>query len=119
MAITKALTQLQASATNAAAATATSTTLDMTTKYGGFVTAIVTNGATGPTLPCTFVIMTSDDNFTTSRDAYTFVAGTTASTTYTFNQDIPWGVMYLRSKFTGNTAQSVTVMAEIGAVTAI
>ena len=116
--MTKALTTLQASVAQAAAATTTGTALNMSTYYGGWLTGIITNGATGPTLPGILTVQTSDDN-TTFRDAYVFTAGITASITYTFGIDLPWGVMFVRTKFSGNTVQAVTIAAEIGAVTAL
>ena len=118
MAMTKAATTLQASASNAAAGTTTGTAVNLTAAYGGWLTAVITNGATGPTLPGTLTVQTSNDN-TTYRDAYVFTAGITASTTYTFGVDVPWGTGWIRTKFSGNTVQAVTIAAEIGAVTAL
>lgn len=116
MAASKSLSTLQASATQTATSTTTGTAVDISTKDFATVTGIITNGGTGPTLPGTFTIQTSFDN-TTFRDAYVFTAGTTASTTYTFTQGIEPGVLYVRSKFSGNTAQSITIAAEMGSGT--
>lgn len=101
---------LQASATNAAGATATGTALDLTTKYGGLATLTITNGGTGPTLPCDAIIETSRDN-TNWAEFSRQTASTANSAVATFNVLIPDAVMYVRSKFTGNTAQDVTVAA--------
>ena len=109
---------LQASATNAAAATTTGTGFNLTTAVGGLATLVVTNGGTGPTIACDAILETSSDN----TNWYEFsrqTAGVTLSTAYTFNVEVPVGVMYLRSKFTGNTAQGVTVEAYFHEVTSI
>jgi hypothetical protein len=115
---TKTARTLQASATNTAGSTTTGTALDLTTKFGGLATLVVTNGGTGPTVACDAILETSRDN----TNWYEFsrqTAGVTASTTYTFNVEIPIGIMYLRSKFTSNTAQSVTVEGYFQEVTSI
>jgi hypothetical protein len=115
---TKTARTLQASATNTAAGTTTGSSLDLTTKFGGLATLIVTNGGTGPTIACDAILESSRDN-TNWHELTRQTAGTTLSTAYTFNVEVPASVMYLRSKFTGNTAQSVTVEAyfqEVGAI---
>lgn len=101
---------LQSSATNTATSTTTGSTLDVTAKFGGLATLVITNGGTGPTVACDAILETSRDNsswFELSRQT----APTTASAVTVFNVEVPDAVMYLRSKFTGNTAQSVTVEA--------
>ncbi|MBI1373907.1 MAG: hypothetical protein GC159_14385 [Phycisphaera sp.] len=107
---TKTARSLQASATNAADATTTGSTIDLTTALGLTVTAKVTNGPTGPITGCRFVVELSHD----STDWKTFseqVAGTDNDGVYEFVVDVPAPVMYLRSRFTGNTGQGVTVEA--------
>ena len=72
------------------------------------VTAKVTNGATGPTIPCTFTLEVSHDN----TNWKTFVAATAQlgnSVVTEWAVDLPPTVAYVRSKFGGNTGQSVTV----------
>ena len=109
---TKAARTLQASASNAAGATATGTAVDLRTAVADMlVTAIITNGGTGPTVGCDFIIEVSNDN-STWREFSRATAGVTSSITYTFAVLIPSAVMYVRSKFTGNTGQAVTVAAE-------
>lgn len=79
---------------------------------------VVTNGGTGPTVACDAILEASNDN-TNWHEFSRQTAGVTPSTAYTFNVEVPVGVMYLRSKFTGNTAQDVTVLArfhEVGAI---
>lgn len=118
MATTKAAATMQASASNAAAATTTSTSVNLTTAYGAVILAKVTNGATGPTLPCSVTVNVSSDNATWKVYA-TQAAGTTLSTAYPMAFDIPMAVMYAQVVFTGNSAQAVTVEAFVEYVTAI
>jgi len=113
MALTKTAQSVQASATNTAGSTTTSGAF--TTYYGVSGVAIITNGGTGPTVACDFVIEASNDGstwFEWSRQT----AGTTASATYRFPFALGIGAgadfQAYRVKFTGNTAQSVTVQAD-------
>jgi hypothetical protein len=99
---------LQASASNAAAATTTGTALDLTTALGLAGTARITNGATGPTVGCDFVLEVSNDN-SDWHEWSRQTAGTTSSGVYYFPFDLPPPIRYARSKFTGNTVQAVTV----------
>jgi hypothetical protein len=103
MAATKTARTLQASASNAAGATATGTALDLTTKYGLLVTGQVTNGATGPTVACTFSIEVSNDN-SVWRPFFSGTAALGNAVVTNWTVSIGPEVMYVRSKFTGNTA---------------
>jgi hypothetical protein len=108
---TKSAVTFQASATNAAAATTTGSAVDLTTALGALITAEITNGATGPTIACDFVVEVSNDN--SDWMEYTrATAGTANNGVYTFSVELPPTVMYARVKFTGNTGQSVTVEAD-------
>jgi hypothetical protein len=109
---TKTAKTLQASISNAAGATKTGDAVDLRTAVGDLlVTAIVTNGGTGPTIACDFIIQVSNDN-SVWREYCRLTAGVTSSTTYTFCVLVPAPAMYVRSVFTGNTGQAVTVAAE-------
>lgn len=99
---------LQASASNASGGTTTGTAVTLTTALGLLVTAKITNGATGPTLPCSFYLEVSNNN-TAWKVHSRQDAGTTALAVYEFSVDLPPATMYARSKFTGNTGQTVTV----------
>jgi hypothetical protein len=101
---------LQASATNAAGATTNGTTWTLTTAFGGVMTGLITNGGTGPTIGCDFVVQISTDG-AAWKDFSRQTAGTTLSVAYPFAVEIPPGVMYARPVFTGNTGQGVTVEA--------
>jgi hypothetical protein len=115
---TKTARVLQTSSSNAAAATTTGTALDLTTKFGGLATLTITNGGTGPTIACDAVLEVSRDN-TNWTEFSRQTAGVAISTVYTFNIDVPISVMYVRSKFTGNTGQAVTVAGTFMEVTTI
>lgn len=81
--------------------------LDHRTANGGLITAKITNGVTGPTVPATVTVYTSGDGvkFKYFNSA---TAGIVGSTAYEFNFRIPKDVMYSRTDIGGNTAQSVT-----------
>jgi hypothetical protein len=107
----KTLRSLVAAGTsNAAGATTTGTTWTLTTAFGGLMTANVTNGATGPTIGCDFVVQVSG-NGTDWKEYTRQAAGTAANGSYNFDCDIPVGVMYARPVFQTNTGQAVTVEA--------
>ena len=108
---TKSLSTIIAAATsNAAGATATGTAVDLTVKYGGTITGIITNGATGPTVQAVAYVEISGDN-TNWKELYQVGGGVTASTITPYSCDIAAGVMYARVRVTGNTGQAVTCEA--------
>lgn len=109
---------LQASVSNPAGSTTTGVTLDLTTKFGGLATLIVTNGGTGPTIGCEVVIQHSRDA-TNWYDFPSQTMSTTASDVKTFNVIVPEATMYIRSVFRGNTGQAVTVEAYFEELTSI
>lgn len=111
----------QASASNAAAGTTTGSWIDLTTSYSASILAKITNGGTGPTIGCTVRVDLSPDNGTTiySGAGGSYTAGVTASGVFQALFDMPESTMYARTVFTGNTAQAVTVQADVTALTAI
>ncbi len=123
MALTRSAQTPQASASNAAAATANSAALAI--GYGVSGIASITNGGTGPTIGCSFNLQVANDGgagtwFTISSQT----AGTTAAGVYTFPFSIgvggangDWG--HYRTQFTGNTGQAVTVQADAESTTAL
>ncbi len=122
MSLTKSSQTPQASATNTAGSTATSSTFAI--NYGVAGVAKVTNGGTGPTVGCDFVIEVSNDSGTTWFEWSRQTAPTTNSGVYLFPFAI--GVAgaggdwtSYRSKFTGNTAQSVTIECDACTTTAL
>jgi hypothetical protein len=110
MAATKTARTLQSSTSNGAGATTTSAAWNLSTAYGGVVQARVTNGTTGPTVPCSMTVNLSVDG-STWRQAAVYAAGTTANASYDFAVEIPPAAMYAEVVFSGNTAQAVTVEA--------
>lgn len=108
---TKAAVTFQASATNTASGTTTGSTIDLTTALGCTVCAVVTNGATGPTLACRFRVQVSNDN----SNFTDFSSETTATGNSVVTQCqpvvLPMDILYARSVFDSNTSQSVTVIA--------
>ncbi len=110
MGATKTAKTFQASATNTAGSTTTGSTVSLTTSYGCLMTAKITNGGTGPTVACDFIVEVSNDNFSSdTKEIYRATASTANSAVNYYAFDLPASVMYARSKFSGNTGQSVTV----------
>lgn len=101
---------IQAATVNAAGASTTRATLNLTTALGLLLMARVTNGATAPTVGCTVLVEVSNDNVNW-RQFQAPVGGTDNSGVYDFAIRIPPEVMYLGVTFTGNTGQAVTVEA--------
>lgn len=108
---TKNARTFQASATNTAASTTTGSSVNLTTALGCSITGKITNGATGPTVACDFVVEVSNDN-SDWHEWFRGTAGTANSGVYSFPVVLPADILYARTKFTGNTAQSVTVEAD-------
>lgn len=111
MAATKALSTIIAAATsNAAGATTTGTAVDLTTKYGAFLTGILTNGGTGPTIAPVAIIEVSGDN-TNWKEAWRVGGDTTASSITPWSYVADASIMYIRVRVTGNTGQAITCEA--------
>ena len=111
MPVSKTQRTLQSSTSNGAGSTTTGSGVDLSTALGIAITARITNGGTGPTLPCGVTIEVSSDGGTTWRPWASGTAGTANNAVYDFSFDIPPAVMRARSVFTGNTGQAVTVEA--------
>jgi hypothetical protein len=114
MALTKATQAAQASATNAAGATTTGSSFPI--NYGVSGVGMITNGATGPTLGCDFVIQVSNDGGTTwfewSRQTHVTTASAVGLFPFALTSGAGGDFDHYRTQFTGNTAQSVTVQAD-------
>ena len=107
---TKNARTLQGSATNGAGATTTGSAVDLTTALGLVIEGRVTNGGTGPTKPCAFVVEISRDG----SDWHEFsrqAADDAANAVSAFVVELPAAVMHARTVFEGNTGQAVTVEA--------
>lgn len=108
---TKSLSTIIAAATsNAAAGTTTGTAVDLTTRYGGLITGLLTNGATGPTIQATAFIEVSGDNVNW-KELFRVGSDVTANLVTPFSCDIAPGIMYARVRVTGNTGQAVVCEA--------
>lgn len=109
--------EVQASASNSAGGTTTGSWIDVGAtagRLGGLLTAKITNGGTGPTVECVGFLESSPDNGTTAYRLGAVVAGgTTANAVTSGSSVIPAGTRYIRTVFTGNTGQSVTVEADL------
>ncbi len=122
MALTRSAQTVQASASNAAAATTNSSAFAI--GYGVSGIATITNGGTGPTIGCTFNLQVSNDGGSTWFTIASQTAGVTNGAVYTFPFTLgvggaggDWG--HYRSQFTGNTAQTVTVQCDAESTTAL
>lgn len=126
MSLLKTARTLVASTTNAAGAT-TRGTQDCTTTYGGILTIKITNGATGPTIPCQCNVLVAHNSTTPAQASAgtdwktltSFNGGTTVNLVSELAVEIPLGVMQLEVEFTGNTGQGVTVEAYYSEVTTV
>lgn len=85
-------------------------TIDLRTALGCSVTAKITNGGTGPTVPATVEIQVSNDGSAWKSWAKAS-AGVANSGVYEFSFDLPPSIMYARTRFADNTVQNVTVEA--------
>src|SRR4051812_11930721 len=118
MASTHSSGTLQASVSNTAGGTTTSTTLDLSTAYGAIVTAKITNGATAPTVACTVTLNVSPDG----TNFYQWQQGTgnlTNAGVQPLGFQIPPEAIRANLVFTGNTGQAVTVEAQYQLLTGI
>lgn len=111
---TKTARTLQASTSNAAAASTPASlgtgNVNLGTTLGMLVTTKITNGATGPTIGCTINVYTSHDG-TNWKLFASATAGVAVNGVYEFPFQIPAPAMFVAVQFTGNTAQAVTVEA--------
>lgn len=108
MAATKTRRTIIAAATsNAAGATTNGTEVDLSTKYGGVLTARITNGATGPTVGADVVVYVGSATGE-KREFSRQTAPTTNNAVTDFVVEIPPGAMFLNVSITGNTGQAVT-----------
>lgn len=118
MAATKNKRTLLASTSVAAATPTNGTELDLSTKYGGLLTVKMTNGATGPTLPCNAYVYVG--GATTEKKLFAKLLGDSVNNSVNeYAVDIPASVMFLNITFQDNTAQAVTCEAFVEELTTI
>ena len=104
--------------TVAAGTPQTSAVVDNHVGYGSTITVQITNGGTGPTIPASLTVFVSADNTTYVAWA-TDTAGVTASTSYTFGYQLPPEIAYSKVTVGGNTAQSVTAIAQYNLISGL
>ena len=78
----------------------------------------MTNGSTGPTAPCVARLEVSHDS-STWKTFFRATAQLGNSAVTEWAVEIPPSVMYLRSVFSGNTGQAVTVEALVSELTSL
>lgn len=96
------------STSNGAGASTNGTELNLSTALGALVCAKITNGGTGPTVGCDFVVYAGESTGT-KREINRQTAPTGNSVVTEFAFRVPPEVMFLNVTFTGNTGQAVTV----------
>lgn len=123
MALTREQQAPQASTSRAGGAATTSSAW-LAIGYGVAIAAKITNGATGPTVGCSFWVDVSPDGGTTvfSRQAVLHPITNSLSTTYFVDLGVggnggDW--THYRTNFGGNTAQAVTVQADASRTTGL
>ncbi len=99
----------------------TSTGVDLTAAYGCTVDLTLTNGSTGPTVAAQVQIQVANDSSGTEWVNFggPLVAGTTASTAYSWCVEIPFAMGAVRVVAGSNTGQSVTLSADYSKVTSV
>lgn len=119
MAIAKSSTNIVAPGTTVASgATNTSAAIDVRGGYDIEVGLKITNGATGPTTQCIGSLYGSSDG--TNFYLIGQVPGGVANSAVTSQLfPVPAGASYVQTVFSGNTAQSVTIGAQVGMMTSL
>lgn len=108
MAATKTSRTIKASGTNTAGGSSNGTELDLSTRYGAILCAKITNGGTGPTVGCDFVVYVGEAT-TVKREFSRQTAPTANSAVTEFVVEVPPSAMFVNVTFIGNTGQDVTV----------
>lgn|SRR5690606_3996389 len=122
---TKVVSSLVSSKSLAAAGTERAT-YDLRTAHGALITAMVTNGATGPTTACNCTIYVAHNTGPTPSSGaegsdWKYYMSQTAdkinSSKSRFVFMIPKEALHIQIEFTGHTGQAVTIEAQISVVT--
>lgn len=101
----------QASGSNSAGGTTTGSAIDISLTYNNTVTAMVTNGGTGPTVGCSVRFRWQFTSGGTEYQTEVGPAATANSAITRFTFTFPPGSVRGAVTFTGNTGQAVTVEA--------
>lgn len=110
-----------ASTMTAGAGNVNGTLVDLTAIYGAQLNIQLTNGATGPTIAAQVQIQVANDAAGTLWTNYggALVGSTTNSAVTSWSIDLPIGIGAVRLVSGSNTAQAVTLDADISKVTSI
>lgn len=119
MALTKSAFTVQSSATQTATSTTTATGVDLSGAYNASLGVKITNGGTGPTLAGTCQIQLSPDNSAWYDYGGVLTGGVANNGVYSWEVELPDSVYYVRTVFSGNTGQSITIEAVGQKTTAI
>lgn len=125
MAITKARTSIWSATTlTAGAGNTTSSWVDLSAVYSSTVDIVLTNGATGPTVAAQVQVNVANDYNAGSPTLITnlgspMVGLTSNNGVAYFSVELPIGVAAVRLVAGSNTAQNVTVDADVGKITAV
>jgi len=122
MALTKSRTSIWNGTTlTAGAGDTTSSAQDLSAVYESQVDIKITNGATGPTVPAQCQIQVAADSGGTLYVNFggPLVANLGNSIVTSWSIDIPIGVASLQLVAGSNTAQNVTISADISTVTGV
>lgn len=101
-------------------------TVDLRTAQGGILTAKITNGATGPGVPCTCNILIAHDSGVTPaagsagavwKTLWSFTGLTANNGIVEQSIEVGPGVMHLEVEFKDHTTQPVTVEAFLSEIT--
>lgn len=125
MALTKSRSSIWSAQTlTAGAGNTNSSWIDLSAVYGSLIDIKLTNGATGPTVPAQVQVQVAADYNAGSPTLITNFGGPCVSTSVNsdvqyFSVEIPIGAEAVRLVAGSNTAQNVTVDADISTVTAL
>jgi hypothetical protein len=89
-----------------------------TAGYGAFITGLITNGPTGPTIQVIAYVEASGDNVNW-KEVYRIGGGTIANDVIPISYNVSAKIMNYRVRFAGNTGQNVTVEAFAHALTTV
>lgn len=105
----------------AGAGNTTSSTIDLSAGYGAQVNFSLTNGATGPTVAAQVQIQVANDSGGTLFVNFggALVGSVTNSAVTSWSVDIPPGVGAIKLVSGSNTAQNVTINADISVITSL
>jgi hypothetical protein len=111
MATTKTPRSIVSSQTASVGTAVVGNEVDLSTALGLAITALVTNGGTGPTIGCTCIVEVRESGTGNWRTWASATAGVAASGVYPFSFELPPAIIRARMSFSGNTGQAVTVEA--------